>query len=137
MTTASGSLTSTGQFMGTLDYVAPEQIEGKNVDGRTDQYALACTAYKLLTGQPPFRRNDPTAIMYAQLTQPPPSLTSLRPDLTTAVDHVFATALAKSPFNRYPTCTDFAESLRSATGLTAYQSDAPGTPQPHPPTQIA
>ena len=65
-------LTATGQFLGTLDYVAPEQIEGKPVDGRADQYALACAAFEMLTGAPPFRREEALAVMYAQLSEPPP-----------------------------------------------------------------
>ena len=72
-------LTSPGQFLGTLDYVAPEQIEGRPVDGRTDLYALACAAFEMLAGEPPFRRDGGLAVMYAQLSTPPPPLTARRP----------------------------------------------------------
>ena len=74
---SSTSLTSTGHFMGTLDYSAPEQIRGQQVDARTDEYALACVAFALLSGKPPFHRNEAMAVMYAHLSVPPPMLTSL------------------------------------------------------------
>jgi DNA-binding beta-propeller fold protein YncE/tRNA A-37 threonylcarbamoyl transferase component Bud32 len=117
-------LTSQGQFLGTLNYVAPEQIEGRPVDGRTDEYALACSAFEMLGGSPPFRRDETLAIMYAQLSTEPPSLTSLRPELPSAVDQVMARALAKTPGDRYATCLDFAAALRRACGL------GPGATQP-------
>ena len=69
------TLTSTGQFLGTLDYVSPEQIQGLPVDGRADQYALACAAVEMLTGAPPFVRDDTMALMWAQLEAEPPRLT--------------------------------------------------------------
>jgi len=115
--TSSASLTLTGQFLGTLDYMAPEQVEGHDVDGRADLYALACTAFEMLTGRPPFRRDQNFAVLWAQLSAPPPSLTALRPDLPPAVDQVVATALSKSPGDRYPTCMAFAKALRAACGL--------------------
>jgi serine/threonine protein kinase len=114
---SSASLTLTGQFLGTLDYMAPEQVEGHDVDGRADLYALACTAFEMLTGQPPFRRDQNFAVMYAQLSAPAPAVTALRPDLPPAVDQVIARALAKSPGDRYQTCTEFAKALRAACGL--------------------
>jgi serine/threonine-protein kinase len=112
---APSGLTATGQFMGTLDYVAPEQIEGRAVDGRADQYALACAAVEMLTGQPPFRRNENIALMWAQLSESPPSLRERRPELPEAIDRVISRALAKSPAERYPTCMDFAVALRAAS----------------------
>src|SRR5216683_4776401 len=102
---ASG-LTGTGTFLGTLDYIAPEQIEGQAVDGRADQYSLACAAFELLAGTPPFARAEPMAVMYAQLSDPPPSVHRLRRELPTAVDAVFIRALAKTPDDRYPTCRE-------------------------------
>src|SRR5215813_7551312 len=84
------ALTGTGMFLGTLDYISPEQIESRPVDGRTDQYALACAAFELLTGAAPFHREEAMALMYAQLSEPPPTLTSRRPDLPVAVNGVFA-----------------------------------------------
>jgi serine/threonine-protein kinase len=107
-------LTATGQLVGTLDYVAPEQIENRPVDGRGDLYSLACTAFEMLSGAPPFRRDQHLALLWAQLSEPPPRLTRSRPDLPPAVDQVMAKALAKSPGDRYPRCLDFAEALRAA-----------------------
>jgi serine/threonine protein kinase len=83
---SSVSLTAAGLFLGTPDYSAPEQIEGRAVDGRADQYALACVAYQLLTGAAPFERDQGMAVLLAHLSQPPPSLGSRRPDLPAAAD---------------------------------------------------
>jgi serine/threonine protein kinase len=107
-------LTATGQLVGTLDYVAPEQIENRPVDGRGDLYSLACAAFEMLCGAPPFRRDQDLALLWAQLSEPPPPLTSRRPGLPPAVDQVMAKALAKSPGDRYPRCLDFAAALRAA-----------------------
>ena len=111
------ALTSTGQFLGTLDYVAPEQIEARAVTGRADEYALACSAFTMLTAHPPFVRDESVAVMWAQISAPPPALTSRRPDLPAAVDEVMAKALAKVPTERYGTCPEFAAALRRACGL--------------------
>ena len=108
------TLTSTGQFLGTLDYVSPEQIQGQPVDGRADQYALACTVVEMLTGAPPFRRHDTRALMWAQLEAEPPRLTERRPELPPVADQVIARALAKTPDSRYATCRDFAAALTAA-----------------------
>jgi hypothetical protein len=117
---SSAGLTALGEFLGTPDYVAPEQIEGKSVDGRADQYALACAAFELLAGQPPFRRDEATAVIWSHLSVPPPPLTELRPDLPTGTNDVLARAMAKAPGDRYEGCGDFAEALRQALGLPAY-----------------
>jgi len=118
-------LTGEGMFVGTPYYVAPEQIAGGQVDGRADQYSLACAAFELLSGAPPFRGDNPMAVIHAQAFDQPPSLTSLRPGLPPAVDPVLARALAKAPADRYPTCQDFAESLRAALGLPPYGYEPP------------
>ena len=125
---SSTSLTSTGHFMGTLDYSAPEQIRGQQVDPRTDEYALACVAFALLSGAPPFRRDQAMAVMYAHLSAPPPMLTSLRPDLPPAVDEVMQRGLAKAPEDRYRSCGKFADALRIALGLRRYNSDPANAP---------
>jgi hypothetical protein len=133
---AAPGLTSTGQFLGTLDYVAPEQIEGRPVDGRTDLYALACATFELLTGAPPFRRDQGMAVMYAQVSEPPPRLSSRRPGLPASVDDIMNRALAKSPADRYASCQEFAGALRRAFGLAG--DSGPRAPEPgRPPTQIA
>ncbi len=111
---SSTGLTATGQFVGTPDYCAPEQIRGVTVDGRADQYALGCVAFVLLTGQLPFRRTETMATLYAQVHDPVPALTGLRPELSPAVNDVIARALAKSPADRYARCGEFAEALRQA-----------------------
>jgi len=114
---AATGLTRTGQFLGTLDYVAPEQLGGAPVDGRADQYALACAAFELLAGSPPFHREDAMAVMYARISQQPPLLTSQRPDLPAAADQVLARALANAPADRYATCCEFADALCGSLGL--------------------
>jgi serine/threonine-protein kinase len=119
---ATSGLTGTGTFLGTVDYISPEQIEGKPVDGRADQYALACAAYELLTGAPPFRRDEAMAVIYAQVSQPAPTVTSRRPDLPAAVDAVLARALAKAPGDRWARCQEFATALRASLGITSYDS---------------
>jgi Tol biopolymer transport system component len=142
-TLSSAGLTGTGQYLGTPDYMAPEQIEGGVVDGRADQYALACAAFELLCGEAPFRRDQGMAVLFAHLQQPPPSLSARRPGLPAAADGVFARALAKDPADRYPTCRQFADALREALGVAAYYS-APGAspaaggqpPAGHPATEI-
>ena len=121
---SSTSLTGTGHFMGTLDYCAPEQIRGQQVDARTDEYALACVAFALLSGEPPFHRDEGMAIMYAQLSAMPPLLAPRRPGLPSAVDEVLQRALAKAPEDRYACCGEFADALRVALGLQRYNSDA-------------
>ncbi len=117
--TPPGQLAATGQFTGTFDYTAPEQIEGHALDGRTDLYSLACTAFELLCGTPPFGPEQGPTLMYAQLYAPPPAATASRADLPAAVDLVLATALNKNPADRYPSCGQFAEELRAALGLSS------------------
>src|ERR1035437_3055971 len=131
-----------GQFLGTLDYISPEQIEGKTVDGRADEYALACAAFELLTGMPPFRRDEAMAVMYAQLSEPPPLLTSRRPDLKPAADQVFARALAKAPGDRHASCREFADARRAARGarprpIRRRSGVDPGSGSPANPDRLA
>ncbi len=130
-----GGPTRAGQFLGTPDYAAPEQISGSSVDGRADQYALACVAYTLLCGSLPFEREQPMAVLYAHLSAPPPRVTSVRPDLPAAVDQVLARALAKTPDDRYGSCGAFADALREALGVEPYDSER-GRP-PVPPYVVA
>ena len=131
---SSVSLTGAGHFVGTPDYSAPEQIRGLAVDGRTDQYALACMTYQLLAGVVPFGRDQGMAVLFAHLSEPPPSLGTRRPDLPRAVDQVLAQALAKAPEKRYGCCRDFADALREALGITpripAVAAPAAGPPPP-------
>jgi hypothetical protein len=102
---------------GTLDYLAPEQIEGTGSGPRADQYALACVAYEILAGEPPFRRGDDIRLLRGQFAQTPLPLTSLAPDLPPEADLVLARAMARDPGDRYLRCLDFAAALTSACAL--------------------
>jgi serine/threonine protein kinase len=134
---SSSGLTGTGQFLGTVDYCAPEQIEGRPVDGRADQYGLACSAFELLTGAPPFVRDQATAMIWAHMSQPPPLLTARRPDLPVAADQVLAKGLAKAPTDRYRSCGEFADALRHALGLAPYRPRPGAVVTDHTPTRTA
>ena len=112
--TASKGLTRTGFFIGTVDYAAPEQIEGLPVDARTDVYALGCVLYECLVGKAPFDRDAEINVMHAHLIDAPPLLTASRPDLPKALNRVLASALAKSKDDRYDTCGQLIEAARVA-----------------------
>ncbi|MFJ6618862.1 serine/threonine-protein kinase [Kitasatospora sp. NPDC091335] len=123
-------LTGVGQIVGTLDYAAPEQISGRPLDGRCDQYGLGCVVYELLTGTPPFRRESDLALLWAHLNDPPPALREHRPDLPAAVEAVVARALAKAPGERYPSCLGFVAELRAAgtaASPAAWRAEGPPT----------
>jgi len=107
-------LTATGQFIGTLSYAAPEQIEGKPVDHRIDIYALACVLYEMLTGVPPFVRDNDVALLWAHVHDQPPILSSARPDLPAALDDVVFRAMSKSPDERPATCAELVTAVRQA-----------------------
>ena len=109
---AGGASTDTGQAVGTLDYLAPEQIRGEPVDGRSDGYALACVLYECLSGAPPFRRQTQAETLWAHLHEPPPSLPG-----APALDPVLCTALAKEKDERYATGAELVDAARSALGL--------------------
>ena len=134
---SSSGLTRAGQFLGTPDYAAPEQISGLDVDGRADQYALACVAYTLLSGSVLFRREVPMAVLYAHLSVPPPRLTAVRPELPDTVNDVLARALAKEPDDRYDSCGTFADELRDALGLEPYDPTRPSSVTVVPPSRNA
>jgi serine/threonine protein kinase len=123
-----GSLTMPGQFLGTPDYAAPEQASGQHVDGRADQYALACVAYELLSGSVPFKRDEPMLVLYAHVSAPPPRMTAARPDLPAAADAVLARAMDKLPERRYDSCGDFADALRETLGFEPYDPQHPRRP---------
>jgi serine/threonine protein kinase len=121
---SSSGPTGPGQFLGTVSYAAPEQIGGKLVDGRADQYSLACAAFELLSGMPPFPRETAEAVIWAHMSEPPPLLTSRRPELPAVVDGALAKALAKAPEDRYASCQDFAHALRVRLNLAPDGSEA-------------
>jgi serine/threonine-protein kinase len=103
-------LTVTNMTVGTVAYAAPEQLMGADLDGRADQYALAATAFHLLTGSPPFQHSNPVAVISQHLTATPPKLSDRRPELA-YLDPVLSTALAKDPADRFVRCREFATKL--------------------------
>jgi serine/threonine-protein kinase len=130
-------LTAVGQFMGTPDYCAPEQITGTTVDGRADQYALACAAFAMLTGTPPFQKPDPVASLFAHLNEPIPAPSERRAGIPPAVDAVIARGMAKEAGERYATCGEFAAALREAATGPQDAPAAPGTASPvYQPTEF-
>jgi YVTN family beta-propeller protein len=138
MTSDSG-LTGTGQFVGTLDYAAPEQFEGKKLDGRADVYSLAVVLYESLSGEIPYRRDNQAALVYAHLMAEPPAVTEKRPELPAAIDAVVAKGMAKSPEDRYPTAgalvADATDALGEQASATAGRTSPPLTVPASPPTR--
>src|SRR5256712_3517746 len=114
------SLTSERGFVGTIDYVPPEQVEGGTIDRRADVYSLGCVLFECLAGARPFDRESELSVLFAHLNDPPPRLTDLQPDLSDAFDAVFATALAKSPDDRYSTCGELIAAARAALQGTTF-----------------
>ncbi len=108
------SLTANGQMVGTLDTIAPEQIEGREVDHRADIYSLGCVLYECLAGEPPFRRSSGLAVMYGHLEEAPPRISERRPELASGLDEVIAKALAKAPAARYASCGELVEAASVA-----------------------
>jgi len=105
-------LTRSGQVMGSVDYIAPEQVLGKPVDGRADVYSLGCVLFECLTGEPPFSGEVDAAVMWAHVHEKPPRVTSKRSELPAGLDDVLAKAMAKSPDARYATCGELATAAR-------------------------
>ncbi|TRW77572.1 serine/threonine protein kinase [Mycolicibacterium sp. 018/SC-01/001] len=131
------NLTDDNVAIGTVSYMSPEQLRGQPLDGRADQYALAATAFHLLTGAPPFDDSNRAVVIGHHLGTPPPRMSARRPELA-HLDGVFAKALAKNPDQRYPTCLDFAEALsgrRRAAGDTQPHSAPAAGPHDRPATQ--
>jgi serine/threonine-protein kinase len=117
-------LTATNMTVGTVSYAAPEQLMGARLDGRADQYALAATAFHLLTGAPPFQHSNPAVVISQHLSASPPAIGVRRPELS-ALDPVLAKALSKDPKDRFERCDDFARAL--AHGLDAAPTGDVGT----------
>lgn len=111
-------LTATNMTVGTVSYAAPEQLMGGTLDGRADQYALAATAFHLLTGSPPFSHSNPAVVISQHLSATPPVIGESRPDLS-GVDPILAKALAKNPDDRFERCADFARALSHQLGADA------------------
>jgi CheY-like chemotaxis protein len=106
-------LTRAGDVVGTIHYVAPEQIEGRRVSARSDVYSLGCLLYHCLSGQVPFALETDVAVIYAHLSEEPPKLSVLRPELPEGLDAVMAKALDKSPDRRFPSCGDMISAARA------------------------
>jgi tRNA A-37 threonylcarbamoyl transferase component Bud32 len=122
-------------FLGTVDYAAPEQFKGEVLDGRADQYALGCVLFECLTGDPPFRREQDAAVMYAHIAEERPSVTERRPELPKGVDPVVGKAMARSREERFGTCSEMIAAARARLMATKEASVAPVAPvvAPAPP----
>jgi basic membrane protein A len=118
-------LTRSGQLMGSIDSIAPEQIQGHPVDGRADVYALGCVLYECLTGTPPFDGEVEAAILWAHVHEQPPRPTAHRPELPAEIDGIVARALAKRPEDRYPTCGELAAAARNGLGVAGVEVAPP------------
>lgn len=113
-------VTKVGQWVGTLDYLAPEQIRGEDVDGRADVYSLTGLLYHCLTGQAPFQRENDVATLWAHLGAPAPTPTRLEPGLPKALDAVIARGMAKDPAKRFHSAMELARACAHATGTADY-----------------
>ncbi|MGW2564164.1 serine/threonine-protein kinase [Streptomyces sp. NPDC001514] len=129
--------TTVGEFVGTLDYVAPEQISGRPVDGRCDLYSLACVVYEMLTGRPPFQRDEDMALLWAHQYDQPPPLSEKRPGASQALDDVLAKALAKVPDDRYDSCLEFVSAMRATDSAGAGAGSRPPTQVDPRPVAVA
>ena len=127
-------LTEAGHFIGTVDYIAPEQILGQPVSARTDVYALGCVAYESLTGRAVFDRDNDAAVIYAHLHEPPPLVTAARADLPPELDLVVGAAMAKDPNHRQASCRRLIVDLQGAG--TPTQVGAPTLPTPRTATPV-
>ncbi|MBV8294081.1 MAG: serine/threonine protein kinase, partial [Mycobacterium sp.] len=125
-------LTETNMAVGTVSYAAPEQLKGESLDGRADQYALACTAFHLLTGAPPYVDSNPAVVITKHCTAPAPSFEERRPELA-GLDPVLARAMAKTPADRFPSCREFASELQRLLRSPSAHFHTP--PPQQPPTQ--
>ncbi len=113
-TSSVGDLTRTGRWVGTIDYVAPEQIDGSELDGRADVYSLASVTYEILTGEVPFPQESELAKLWARLRGDPPRLTGLRSDLPVALEEAVLRGMAREPADRFATAGEFAEAAVAA-----------------------
>ncbi len=124
-----GGLTTTNMTVGTVAYCAPEQLLGEELDGRSDQYSLAATAFHLLTGAPLFSNSNPAVVISRHLNADPPLLSSVRPELA-ILDPVIAAGLAKRPDDRFSRCSEFANALSEQVGPVSAAPASVTTPAP-------
>src|SRR4051794_13378704 len=121
------SLTKTGQFVGTLDYISPEQIRGKSASKQSDIYALAAVLYECLSGVVPYPKDSEAAVLYAHMSDEPPSVTEARPDLPGALDEVIRKAMSKDPEQRHQSASEL---MRDAEEAFSRKTRAAMTPPP-------
>jgi serine/threonine-protein kinase len=121
---AATELTESGKWMGTADYASPEQIQGNELDARSDVYSLGCVFYETLTGRIPFERDEPVAKLFAHVNEPPPKLSDHLPKPAPSLDAVVERALAKKPSERYLSAGDFGRAALAAT-----RGDQPTVPE--------
>jgi YVTN family beta-propeller protein len=126
---AAGELTTTGRFMGTVDYVAPEQIAGEQVDARADVYSLSCIIFHALAGKPPFRRDTQLATLFAHANDPRPRLSALDARSPPELDEALARGMAQRPDDRFESTGDLARAVHAALG-TPEQAPTPPAPTP-------
>ena len=126
-TSSISGLTGTGELVGTIEYVSPEQIRGETVDARADVYSLGCVLYECLAGERPFARDSEVATLWAHVNEPPPALATTDPELGNEIDSVMTRALAKAPTDRYGSCGELVASARAALGLP--DASSPSTRQ--------
>lgn len=113
------TLTGTGISVGTPAYMSPEQATGeRHLDGRSDQYALACVVYEMLAGQPPFTATTMQAVIARHVSEDVPPITTVRPTVPDEVEDVILRALEKVPADRFPTISQFADALADAGSVT-------------------
>lgn len=127
--------TLTGAILGTPEYMSPEQVENRPVDGRSDVYSLAIVAYTMLTGRPPFHAEAPQATLYAQVHQPLPDPRLTNPALPFVLAAVLQAGAAKASERRHSTATAFAQAL-SGPAVAPPSPPTPPTPPPHPSTPV-
>ncbi len=118
-------LTGTGQFIGTIDYVAPEQIQGEPATPASDVYSLAGVLYECLTGEVPFPKPSEAATLHAHVMSPPPTVSALRPDLPPALDGVIAQGMAKDPWARPTLAVELIQSASRALSSSPSVSSIP------------
>jgi len=140
-----GHLTQTGTFTATLAYASPEQLTGASLDGRSDQYSLACALFWLFTGSGPFAATNPAQVIQGHLQTPPPALSSVRPGLPYVLDAVLVKAMAKRPEDRFASCSEFAAAAQAALSgrsspaqpmVQGYQGTGPQHPISSGPHQV-
>jgi predicted ATPase/predicted Ser/Thr protein kinase len=112
-------MTQAGMFVGTVDYAAPEQIEAKEISPAADIYAFGGVLYQCLTGKKPYERDSDIAVMYAHMTEPPPKVSAVRPELPEALDLVIARGMAKAADQRFGSCREMIDAARAALGASA------------------